>query len=165
MSEEAGHLEGRTAPAFSRQSSRGYLELKTLLGRKPLVLLFMPDLSDPGCSAYVNAFGRDLPHYRALGSEIIVLTAGASVGPRGMPFVVVPKAKEVFATYGVLGGDELPLAGVVVVDRYGEVASAHAGETCSDLPEEPRVARLLLGAESVCPECGVAEDHWLGIAD
>lgn len=160
-----GDLKGKTAPAFSHQSSQGYLELKALLGKKPLVLVFVADLADPGCSAYVNAFQRDLSHYRGLGSEIIVLTAAASVEPKDLPFRVVPAAQEVFATYRLLGENELPLAGVVVVDRYGEVAAAHAAQTCSDLPEEPRIGRLLLGAESVCPECGVPEDHWLEAAD
>ncbi|MBN1458036.1 MAG: redoxin domain-containing protein [Armatimonadetes bacterium] len=165
MESREDNLKGRSAPAFSHESSHGYLELKKLLGKKPLVLLFVADLDDPSCRAYVDAFERDSRHYRAFGSEVIILAAGTSVGPRELSFVAVPEAQEVFSVYEMLTEEGLPLAGVVIVDRYGEIASIHAAQVCSDLPSEPRVARLLVGAESLCPECGVPEDHWLEVAD
>ena len=158
-------LEGKKAPTFSLQSSQGHLDLKDYLGRKPVVLIFVPDLAHPECGEYIQAFQQNGDHYRAFGASVIVVTAGVATGPKELPFAVASDALEVFRHYDLARQGGLPLCAVVIVDRYGDVASAHAVETCSELPEEPRVGRLLVGAESLCPECGVPEQHWLEAAE
>jgi len=165
MNRTAEILVGKRAPSFSLQSSKGRLDLGVWLGRKALVLLFMPGLDEPKCRSYIESFERNRGHYRAFDADVVVVTAGVFTDQHEASFPVVSDALQVFSDYGVLGEDERALCGVVVVDRYGEIAFAHAAETCSRLPHESRIAKRLVGAESVCPECGVPEEHWLRFED
>jgi hypothetical protein len=150
---------GEPPPLFAGEATTGRFDLAAYLGQRPVVLLFLPDVTDPLCADYAKAFVSDAAHYRALNAVVVIITI-STLGGRELPGVpVVAHAGEVFGHYG-LTQDGPPKSAVVIVDRYGLVHAAYVRAACSDLPEEGRVARVLLGAESVCPECGVAEKHW-----
>jgi peroxiredoxin len=155
-------LVGMELPAFGRRHCTGPTDLSDILGSNPPVLLFLPDVASPACRAYIRSFGARREEFDYLGGVIVVITTSPkSVVPAGIPFPVAADAHDLFRDHGLLGGDNSPRAGVIVADRYGTVHSVYWGAACSDLPEARRVARALLGAESLCPECGVPEEHWI----
>lgn len=156
-------LVGERCPVFARESSRGRVELSAYVGLKPIVLLFVPDLSAAECGAFVNAFAADYDHYRALDALVVALTAGTSSGG-DLPFALIAEARDIFEQFKAMSQGS-QAAGVMLVDRYGQVRYAQLAASCSELPAEARLAKLLLGFESLCPECGVPEEHWLAAAE
>jgi len=154
-------LIGRTLPAFSADSSRGRLELGGPHSRGALVLLFLPCLGSAECREYVAGFVAQRPAYEHLGARVVLVTAATPSEPAHIPYPVITHGAELFSRHGLVGEPGGPTAGVIIVDRYGAVASCYTGTGCADLPAEPRVRRAVLAAEAVCPECGVPEDHWL----
>lgn len=155
-------LIGKTLPAFTADSSRGRLELGGPHSRRALVLLFLPCLGSAECREYVAGFVAQRPAYEHLGARVVLVTAAAgSGGLTDIPYPVLADGAGLFARHGLVDEPGGPTAGVIIVDRYGTVASCYTGTGCADLPAEPRVRRAVLAAEAVCPECGVPEDHWL----
>jgi peroxiredoxin len=155
-------LVGMELPAFGRRHCTGPTDLSEILGSNPPVLLFLPNVESPGCRAYIRTFHARREEFEYLGGVIVVVTTSSkSAVPSGISFPVVTDAHNLFRDHGLLSGSDSPRAAVIVADRYGTVHSVYWGGACTDLPEARRVARALLGAESLCPECGVPEDHWL----
>ncbi len=147
---------GESAPAFRH----GGFDLAAHLGQRPVVLLFLPDMNGPACADYVAEFAADITHYQSLNAVVAVVTPSCEARELA-EVTLVPGAEEAFAFYGLGRTDWGLSAGLVIIDRYGQVSAVYERERCSDLPDEQIVARVLLGAESVCPECGVPEDHWV----
>ncbi len=156
-------LVGERCPVFVRESSRGRVDLSAYVGLKPIVLLFVPDFAASDCGAYLNEFAANYDHYRALDALVIAVTAGDASGG-DLPFAVIAEARIVFEQFKATSQGSLA-AGVMLVDRYGQVRYAQLAASCSELPTEARVAKLLLGFESLCPECGVPEEHWLAAVE
>jgi peroxiredoxin len=155
-------LIGMDLPAFVRRPSGGATDLSDMLGGKPSVLLFLPDVESSACRAYIRTFRARREEFDHLGGVIVLITTSPpAAGHARSPFPVVADAPDVFRDHGLMASGEEPRAGVIVSDRYGTVGSVYCGATCADLPNASRVARALLGAESLCPECGVPEKHWL----
>ncbi len=156
-------LVGERCPLFTRESSRGRVDLSAYVGLKPIVLLFVPDLAASDCGAYLNEFTANHDHYRSLDALVIVVTVGVSSGNE-LPFTVITEARDIFEQFKLMSQTS-PAAGVMLVDRYGQVRHAQLATSCPELPAETRVAKLLLGFESLCPECGVPEEHWLAAVE
>ncbi|MFB3881831.1 MAG: hypothetical protein ACE149_11240 [Armatimonadota bacterium] len=150
---------GERPPVFAREATTGRFDLAAHLGQRPVVLLFLPDMADPNCAGYAKAFANNADHYRGLSAAVAVITMGPTGGRELPGMVIVPEAAALFDLYGLAEGGSARAA-VVIVDRYGQVHAVYRGDGCTALPPEATVARVLLGAESVCPECGVPEKHW-----
>ena len=154
---KTGERQGSPAPMARRAET---FDIRRTAGRRPMVLLFMPDLETPECRSYLQAFEHNRAEYERLEAAVVVVTLGEVPHSAGLPDLpVLSHGEAVFRGYGLPKGEEAAPA-VVIVDRYGMVEASFTGETCADLPAEARVALRLQGAESACPECGVAEGRW-----
>lgn len=72
------HLEGKKAPDFELSDARGEKHrLFDLLKRARLVLYFYPKDMTPGCTAEACAFRDRLREIRALGAEVVGVSADA----------------------------------------------------------------------------------------
>ncbi len=155
-------LIGKQLVPFARDSSQGPFNVSESLGHRPLILVFLPDLGSPACHGYVRALEANRGEFEELDGVIVVVTAAPKAAAHAdLAFPVAADAHDLFAEYGLVEEREKLRSGVIIADRYGTVSSVYCETTCSELPDEVRVARALLGAESSCPECGVPEQHWL----
>jgi peroxiredoxin len=152
-------VPGSRLPHFARESTRGLIDTEALSGR-PVVLLFLPLLSELGCRSYLQDFPSDQAEYQRLEAEIVVISTGSPESGTDLPFPVIAGAGDLFHQFHFIH-DEGPWWGVVIADRYGILDRVFSEPSCGQLPSESRVAQLLQSAESSCPECGVPEQHWV----
>ena len=157
--QRTGALAGNRLPHFVCESTRGAIGSRELSGR-PVLLLFLPSFNDEASRAYLRDYISDEDEYRRLDAAVVVVTAGSVSVAEDLPFPVVPDGSELFSQFHLVH-DEGPWAGVVIADRYGYVVQWDSEPSADLLPSQSRVAQVLQGAESVCPECGVPEQRWL----
>jgi peroxiredoxin len=163
MSEKScEELVGKTVPWFARESSQGKIVARDPSGQTPRVLIFCPSPETVGCREYLRAMERDRETYARLYAEVVIVAAGDY--PTDLPFAVIANAPDLFQAFGFVDAAGNPLAGVAVVDRYGQVEACYVGADFGQLPGEDVVARRLEGAEAQCPECGVPEARWLEVS-
>ena len=155
-------LVGKSVPWFARESSRGRIVARDASGQTPRVLIFCPSPETAGGREYLRAMERDRETYARLYAEVVIVAAGEY--PSDSPFAVIADAPDLFQAFGFADEEGNPLAGVAVVDRYGEVDACYAGVDFGALPGEEIVVRRLEGAEAQCPECGVPEARWLEVS-
>jgi len=152
-------LVGTLLFQFVRDSTGGMVNTRELRG-KPMVLLFVPSPEEQGCRLYLQAFADDIAEYQRLDAVVVAVSTASSDAVQESALPVIWGAHDLFVQFRLVQETRLRV-GVVIVDRYGIVDQCFSAVDCSGLPGEPRIAQLLQGAESVCPECGVPEARWL----
>lgn len=129
--------EGSTAPPFSLPSKPGQVEdVASVIGRRPVVLLFFPLAFSSVCTAEMCHFRDDWSRWSALDAQVYGISVDSPfVTDRfrqveRIPFPILSDFnKEVSARYGVLLEELMGLRGVstraaFVIDRRGIVVYA-----------------------------------------
>lgn len=102
-------LEGKKAPGFSLPNQDGEsVSLRSLIAKGPLALYFYPKDMTPGCTTEACAFRDDIEEIRALGAQVIGVSADPPashqkfIAKHGLNFPLLSDtANEVTKAYGV----------------------------------------------------------------
>src|ERR1700735_2886006 len=79
---ESPSLEGSKAPQFELTDASGTkVSLKTLLGKKNLILYFYPKDMTPGCTTEACSFRDNIEGIRRLGAQVIGISGDRPAPP------------------------------------------------------------------------------------
>lgn len=134
-------LLGQPAPEFGLADDRGELrELRTLVGRGPVVVVFYYGFQCSHCVAQLYGLDDDLEQFRELGAGIVALSADPSeetakkldqYGRFGFPVLSDPdnRIAELYGVFtrGTDEHDEDLQHGTFLIDRQGTVVWAYRG--------------------------------------
>lgn len=128
-------MTGQSAPAFVLPSKPGNpVDVGALLGKEPVVLLFMPLAFSGVCTTEVCTLRDDWTRWSALGGQVFGITVDSPFATEKfreterIPFPILSDFnKDVARAYGVLHEDLMGLKGVAkrsvfVIGRDGKIA-------------------------------------------
>ena len=143
---------GDQAPVFSLTDQNGKnFTLKSVLGKKNIVIYFYPKNETPGCTAEACAFRDQYEEFTKVGAEVIGISADSVKSHedftknRKLPFVLLSDPDNVVRKlYGVPGAmfGTMPGRVTYVVDKKGVVrhvlnsllhATKHVNEAMKDM--------------------------------
>jgi len=120
---------GDRAPDFSLASSRGPVELKGLLGKGPVLLVFYPGDDTPVCTKQLCDYRDNLGVFQKLGIQVVALNPqseashGKFAEKHRLPFpVAADTGGAVTRAYGARGLFGMTKRALVLVGRDGKIA-------------------------------------------
>jgi hypothetical protein len=114
-------------PHFSVTSTDGRLvSYRDIWQRKHLLLVMLRDAASPGAGAYIDHLGRALEDLASTDIAAVVTTEAV---------------------------DGLPLPGVAIADRWGEIVMVAEAAGVENLPDPAALVEWLRYVEHQCPEC------------
>ncbi|MCX8068215.1 MAG: redoxin domain-containing protein [Anaerolineae bacterium] len=153
------------APAFRLLSAQGMLVAPSdFHGRRNLVLLFLPDLNDPGCRAALENFAAHRREYEEQAAQVLVILTNPNVEAAleraqafSFPILADPDGavRQAYAALLPAPVEDEPL--VFVLDRYRGPQVALAGHDLDDPDLHREILKWLTFFEIQCPECGAPE--------
>jgi peroxiredoxin Q/BCP len=120
---------GDRAPDFSLPSNRGPVELKSLLAKGPVLLVFYPGDDTPVCTKQLCDYRDHLGVFQKLGIQVVALNPqseashGKFAEKHRLPFPVAADTDgAVTRSYGARGLFGMTKRALVLVGRDGKVA-------------------------------------------
>ena len=120
---------GDRAPDFVLPSSRGQVELKSLLAKGPVLLVFYPGDDTPVCTKQLCDYRDNLGVFQKLGIQVVALNPqsedshGKFAEKHRLPFPVAADASgAVTRAYGARGLFGMTKRALVLVGRDGKIA-------------------------------------------
>jgi thioredoxin-dependent peroxiredoxin len=120
---------GDRAPEFSLPSSRGTVQLSTLLAKGPVLLVFYPGDDTPVCTKQLCDYRDNLAVFEKLGVQVVALNPqseeshGKFAEKHRLPFpVAADVGGAVTRAYGARGLFGMTKRALVLVGRDGRIA-------------------------------------------
>jgi thioredoxin-dependent peroxiredoxin len=120
---------GSRAPDFSLSSSRGPVQLRSLLAKGPVLLVFYPGDDTPVCTKQLCDYRDNLAVFEKLGVQVVALNPQSEEShakfaeKHRFPFpVAADKGGEVTRAYGARGLFGMTKRALVLVGKDGKVA-------------------------------------------
>jgi peroxiredoxin Q/BCP len=153
-------------PDFSLPSNKGVsVGLWDYKHRANLAIFWFDTDRCGDCYVKLREFVHNYSRYKELDCELLAITT-ASVDKvtelardLDLPFPLLSDPSASFISRLVKADPTvgLPIAAIVVADRYGALYDFKAGDRAADLPSQEDILDSVFYVDSQCPECGVSE--------